>query len=56
MAFFEILEERLKLCYEALMIRHKKLKGVKSDVSPLHRQFGGLARLKKGETIDHLLE
>jgi ribonucleoside-triphosphate reductase len=54
--FFEILEERLALCYEALMIRHKKLKGVKSDVSPLHRQYGGLARLQKGETIDELLE
>lgn len=55
-AFFEILQERLKLCYEALMIRHKRLKGVKSDVSPLHRQHGGIARLKKGETIDKLLE
>ncbi len=38
------------------MIRHKRLKGVKSDVSPLHRQHGGIARLKKGETIDKLLE
>ncbi|GHW02219.1 anaerobic ribonucleoside triphosphate reductase [candidate division SR1 bacterium] len=55
-AFFEILNERLDLCFEALMIRHKKLKGVKSDVSPLHRQYGGLARLQKGETIDKLLE
>jgi ribonucleoside-triphosphate reductase len=55
-AFFQILEERLQLCYEALMIRHKRLKGVKSDVSPLHRQYGGLARLQKGETIDKYLE
>jgi ribonucleoside-triphosphate reductase len=55
-AFFSILQERLNLCYEALMIRHKKLKGVKSDVSPLHRQYGGLTRLKKGETIDKYLE
>jgi ribonucleoside-triphosphate reductase len=39
-AFFKILEERLQLCYEALMIRHKRLKGVKSDVSPLHWQYG----------------
>ena len=46
-AFFQILQERLEICYEALMLRHKRLKGVKSDVSPLHRQFGGLARLKK---------
>ena len=38
------------------MIRHKKLKGVKSDVSPLHRQYGGLTRLAKGETIDKYLE
>ncbi len=55
-AFFEILAERLQLCYEALMIRHKRLKGVKSDVSPIHRQYGGIARLQKGETIDELLE
>lgn len=55
-AFFSILEERLELAFEALMIRHKKLKWIKSDVSPLHRQYGGLARLKKGETIDKLLE
>jgi ribonucleoside-triphosphate reductase len=46
-AYFQILEERLQLCFEGLMLRHKKLKEVKSDVSPLHRQFGGLARLKK---------
>jgi ribonucleoside-triphosphate reductase len=37
------------------MLRHKRFIGVKSDVSPLHRQFGGLARLKKGETIDKYL-
>jgi ribonucleoside-triphosphate reductase len=53
--FFQILDERLALCYEALMLRHKKLKGVLSDVSPIHRQYGGLARLQKGEPIDKLL-
>ena len=55
-AFFKLLDERLELCYEALMLRYKKLKGVTSDVSPIHWQHGGLARLKKGQTIDHLLE
>lgn len=55
-AFFKLLDERLELCYEALMLRYKKLKGVTSDVSPIHWQHGGLARLEKGQTIDHLLE
>lgn len=54
-AFFTLLEERMGLVYEALMIRHNKLKGVKSDVSPIHWQYGGLTRLKKGETIDKYL-
>lgn len=54
--FWEILDERLELCREALMVRHNLLKGTKSDISPIHWQYGGIARLKKGEKIDHLLE
>lgn len=54
--FWEILDERLELCREALMVRHDLLKGVISDVSPIHWQHGGIARLKKGEKIDSLLE
>ncbi len=54
--FWEILDERLELCKEALMVRHDLLKGVRSDVSPIHWQHGGIARLKKGEKIDALLE
>ena len=53
--FWEILEERLDLCYEALMCRHNRLKGTVSDVAPILWQYGALARLKKGETIDKLL-
>ena len=53
--FWDILEERLELCYRALMIRHNRLKGTPSDVSPILWQYGALARLKKGETIDKLL-
>jgi ribonucleoside-triphosphate reductase len=53
--FWEILDERLDLCYRALMIRHKRLKGTTSDVAPILWQYGALARLKKGETIDRLL-
>lgn len=53
--FWEILDERLDLCYRALMIRHKRLEGTTSDVAPILWQYGALARLKKGETIDHLL-
>ena len=53
--FWEIMEERLALCHEALMCRHKALEGTISDVSPIHWQDGGLARLKPGETIDELL-
>lgn len=53
--FWEILEERLELCHKALRIRHDHLLGTLSDVSPIHWQFGALARLKKGETIDELL-
>lgn len=53
--FWKLLDERLELCYEALMLRHESLKGVKSDVSPIHWQNGAIARLEKGETIDKLL-
>lgn len=53
--FWEILEERLELCKEALMLRHNRLKGTPSDVAPILWQYGALARLKKGEVIDKLL-
>ena len=53
--FWKILDERLKLCYRALMCRHKRLLGTPSDVAPILCQNGALARLKKGETIDKLL-
>lgn len=54
--FFEILEERLELCYEALMCRHHALLGTLSNVSPVHWQYGAIARLKKGEKIDKYLK
>ena len=54
--FWVLLDERLELCREALMCRHNALKGVRSDVSPIHWQYGAIARLKKGETIDKLLD
>ena len=53
--FWPLLEERLELCFEALMCRHNALKGIRSDVSPIHWQYGAVARLDKGETIDELL-
>ena len=53
--FWKILDERLDLCYRALMCRHKRLLGTPSDVAPILWQNGALARLKKGETIDKLL-
>lgn len=53
--FWQLMEERLALCYEALMCRHRALEGTLSDVSPIHWQYGAIARLKKGETIDELL-
>ena len=53
--FWEILDERLELCYRALMHRHNRLKGTRSDVAPILWQNGALARLKKGEVIDELL-
>ena len=53
--FWEILEERLQLCFEALMCRHNALKNVKSDSSPIHWQYGAIARLPKGAPIEPLL-
>ena len=53
--FWKLFDERLELCKEALMCRHKALLGTKTDVSPIHWQYGALARLPKGETIDKLL-
>lgn len=53
--FWQIFNERLVLCREALMYRHNRLKGTSSDVAPILWQYGALARLKKGETIDKLL-
>ena len=54
-AFWRVFDERLELCHRALQIRHQRLEGTPSDVSPIHWQYGALARLKKGETIDKLL-
>ncbi len=54
--FWKLLDERLELSYEALMCRHKSLEGTLSDVSPIHWQYGAIARLKKGEKIDKLLK
>ena len=53
--FWPLLEERLELCFEALMCRHEALKLIRSDVSPIHWQFGAIARLGKGESIEPLL-
>lgn len=53
--YFNLLEERLELCFEALMARHNRLKGTLSDISPIHWQYGAIARLKKGEKIDKYL-
>lgn len=54
--FWSLLDERLKLCREALMCRHKALLGTLSDVSPIHWQYGAIARLDKGEVIDPYLK
>ena len=54
-AFWRIFEERLELCHRALRVRHERLLGTVSDTSPIHWQYGALARLKPGETIDKLL-
>ncbi len=53
--FWKLLDERLELCHLALQERHKRLEGTPSDISPIHWQYGALARLEKGETIDKLL-
>ena len=53
--FWKLLDERLELCKEALMCRHYALLGTISDVSPIHWQYGAIARLQKGEKIDKLL-
>ena len=53
--FWKVFDERLDLCYRALMCRHNRLKGTLSDVAPILWQYGACARLKKGETIDKLL-
>ena len=53
--FWKLLEERCELCHRALQVRHKRLLGTPSDISPIHWQYGALARLEKGEVIDRLL-
>lgn len=53
--FWELLDQRLALCKEALITRHNMLLGTVSDVSPIHWQHGAIARLEKGEAIDKLL-
>ena len=53
--FWKIFDERLALCYKALMCRHNRLKGTLSDAAPILWQYGAIARLKKGEVIDPLL-
>ncbi len=54
-AFWQIFDERMELCHRAMRCRHERLKGTLSDVAPILWQYGALARLKKGETIDRLL-
>ena len=54
-AFWKLLDERLELCFEGLMCRHKALLGTKADVSPVHWRYGAIARLNKGEKIDKYL-
>lgn len=54
--FWSILDERLELCHKALRVRHQNLKGTISNISPIHWQYGAIARLQKGEKIDKLLE
>ena len=53
--FWNLLDQRLDICKEALLCRHHALQGITSDVSPLHWQFGGIARLESGEKIDKYL-
>ena len=54
--FWDMLDQRLELCKDALMIRHNMLLGTSSDVSPIHWQHGAIARLGKGEKIDKYLK
>lgn len=54
--FWKLLDQRLDLCRQALMVRHLLLLGTPSDISPIHWQYGGISRLKKGEPIDSLLK
>lgn len=54
--FWEVLDERLELCFEALMCRHYALLGTLSDTSPIHWRYGAIARLQSGEKIDKLLK
>ena len=53
--FWKVFDERLDLCYRALMCRHNRLKGTLSDAAPILWQYGAISRLKKGEPIDALL-
>lgn len=53
--FWNILDERLKLCYQALMLRHERLEGTSATISPIHWQYGSIARLSKDDKIDELL-
>ena len=53
--FWQLLDQRLQLCFEALMCRHNALKNVRSDSSPIHWQYGAIARLPKGAPIEPLL-
>lgn len=54
--FWNLFDERLQLCFDALMCRHNALKGTLSNASPIHWEYGAIARLEKGETIDKLLD
>lgn len=54
--FWKLLDQRLEICKEALLLRHKMLLGTTSDASPIHWQHGAIARLEKGEKIDNLLK
>ena len=53
--FWDILDERLRLCYQALMLRHERLEGTSTTISPIHWQYGAIARLSKDDKIDDLL-
>lgn len=55
-AFWDLLDARLELCKETLLTRHKLLLGTDAETSPIHWKYGAIARLKTGETIDHLLK